>query len=29
MITIYKAPIAAADVTAIVDYLTRAKGAGS
>jgi hypothetical protein len=29
MIQIYKAPIAAADVTAIVDYLARTKGAGS
>jgi cytochrome c5 len=29
MVQIYKAPIAAADVTAIVDYLARTKGAGS
>ncbi len=29
MIQFYKAPIAAADVTAIVDYLTRTKGAGN
>jgi cytochrome c5 len=29
MIQTYKAPIAATDVTAIVDYLTRTKGAGS
>jgi mono/diheme cytochrome c family protein len=29
MIQIYKAPVAAADVTAIVDYLARTKGAGS
>jgi cytochrome c5 len=28
MIQIYKAPIAAADATAIVDYLARTKGAG-
>jgi cytochrome c5 len=28
MIQIYKAPVAAADVTAIVDYLARTKGAG-
>jgi cytochrome c5 len=29
MIQIYKAPIAAADATAIVDYLARTKGTGS
>jgi cytochrome c5 len=29
MINFYKAPISAADVTAIVDYLARTKGAGS
>ena len=29
MIQIYKAPIAAADAAAIVDYLTRTKGPGS
>src|ERR1700719_687174 len=29
MIQIYKAPVAAADATAIVDYLVRTKGAGS
>ena len=29
MIQIYRAPIAAADATAIVDYLVRTKGAGS
>ena len=28
MIQIYKAPVAAADVAAIVDYLVRTKGAG-
>ena len=29
MIQIYKAPVAAADAAAIVDYLVRTKGAGS
>src|ERR1700722_12807617 len=29
MIQFYKAPVAAADATAIVDYLARTKGAGS
>jgi mono/diheme cytochrome c family protein len=29
MIQVYKAPIAASDVAAIVDYLTRTKGTGS
>jgi mono/diheme cytochrome c family protein len=29
MINFYKAPVAAADAAAIVDYLTRTKGAGS
>ena len=29
MIQVYKAPVAAADVAAIVDYLVRTKGAGN